>query len=570
MRAGFCCVFILICGSVLGQTVSPPAAASPASSPAENAVPTFHATSRLVLVDVVVTGKHGEFVRELKPADFTVLENGRLQRISAFSAHVASDAAQRPAPQLKLPPHQYTNFSAPAPDHPITIVLMDMLNTEFLDRTYARLQMLKFLSSMPAGQPVGLFVLGSKLQMVQGFTQSSDALVAAAKSILDKNENGHLMTSEQDLQQAADMDRDLAVIAGRSPASSVSVQRALKGDQAYQTDVRIRSTLISLRALAQAVAGYPGRKNLIWLSGDFPIAFGPDFDKDSRQLNYLLYEQEVHLLSDVLASSQIAVYPIDVRGLEAHAPGGAMGVSTTGFSMDQRQTLARWNTEFTMREVAKETGGEAFFNQNDLRALMLRSLAEGTNYYTLAYVPQDHDWNGKYRKIEVKLGTEGDKLRYRNGYYAMADQSSDVNTAAHLLAAAMQPTVPESTRLLIKAQVLPSSADKKTISIDFAVNPSDLLFADGPEQRKNVIVDFMAVALDGSLKESAMASNTVDATLRPETYQQVLKTGFPGHLDLELKPGKYVVRLGAIDRNSEKIGTVDLLLTVPGPEAAQK
>ena len=76
MRAGFYCVFILICGSVLGQTASPPAAASPASSPADNAVPTFHATSRLVLVDAVVTGKHGEFVRDLKPADFTVLEDG--------------------------------------------------------------------------------------------------------------------------------------------------------------------------------------------------------------------------------------------------------------------------------------------------------------------------------------------------------------------------------------------------------------------------------------------------------------------------------------------------------------
>jgi len=105
MRAGFCCVCILICGSVLGQTVSPPAAASPASSPADNAMPTFHATSRLVLVDVVVTGKHAEFVRGLKPDDFTLLENGKPQRISAFSAHAASDAAQRPAPQSQLPPH---------------------------------------------------------------------------------------------------------------------------------------------------------------------------------------------------------------------------------------------------------------------------------------------------------------------------------------------------------------------------------------------------------------------------------------------------------------------------------
>jgi len=571
MRAGFCCVCILICGSVLGQTVSPPVAASPASSPADNAMPTFHATSRLVLVDVVVTGKHAEFVRGLKPDDFTLLENGKPQRISAFSAHAASDAAQRPAPQIQLPPHQYTNFSAPAPDHPITIVLMDMLDTEFSDRTYARQQMLKFLSTMPAGQPVALFVLGSSLQMLQGFTQSSDALVAAAKSIIDKNENAHLLTSQQEVQDAADMDTDLAIIAGQSPASPISIERALQGYEAYQTDVRIRSTLASLRALAQAVAGYPGRKNLIWALRKLPIGLWSEFDNDSRQLHYLLYQREVHELSSLLASSQIAVYPINVRGLEVHAPSGIqMGIPKIGFSRDQLQTLARWNTEFTVNEIAKETGGEAFYNQNDLRALMLRSLDEGTNYYTLAYVPQDRDWNGKYRKIAVKLAMEGVKIRYRNGYYAMPDQPAEQKDAARLLALAMQPSVPESTRLLLKVAVLPPDAGRKSVSIDLAINPGDLIFTDGPDQRKLTIVDFMAVALDKKLKESGVASNTVDATMRLETYKQVMQTGFPGHLDLELKPGKYVLRLGAIDRNSQKIGTVDVPITIPDPETAQK
>jgi len=256
-----------------------------------------------------------------------------------------------------------------------------MLNTEFMDRTYGRQQMLKFLSSMPSVQPVALFALGSKLQMLQGFTQSSDALVAAAKSILDKNENAHLLTSERDLEDAAQMDADLAVMTGLAPASPASVLQSLRAEQAFQTDVRIRSTLISLQALAQMVAGYPGRKNLIWLSGDFPVAFGPEFDKDSRQLNYLLYQREVHELTGLLSSSQIAVYPIDVHGLQMHSLSSVMGPGSIGFSQEQRQTLARWNTEFTMSEIAKETGGEAFYNQNDLRALMLRSLDEGTNYY---------------------------------------------------------------------------------------------------------------------------------------------------------------------------------------------
>jgi hypothetical protein len=169
----------------------------------------------------------------------------------------------------------------------------------------------------------------------------------------------------------------------------------------------------------------------------------------------------------------------------------------------------------------------------------------------------------------VKVASQGTKIRHRRGYYAVAEQSSDEKSAGHLLVAAMQPTVPESTRLLMRVQVLPPTANHKTVAIDFAISPRDMAFADGPDQRKNTTVDFMAVALDKNLKEAALESNTVDASLRPEMYQNVLKRGFPGHIDLELKPGRYVLRLGAIDRNSQKIGTVDVPLNIP-PETAKK
>jgi len=151
----------------------------------------------------------------------------------------------------------------------------------------------------------------------------------------------------------------------------------------------------------------------------------------------------------------------------------------------------------------------------------------------------------------------------------VTEQSSDEKSAAHLLVAAMQPTVPESTRLLMRVQVLPPTANQKTVAIDFAISPKDLAFADGPDQRQKTTVDFMAVALDKNLKEAALQSNTVDASLSPEAYQTVLKRGFPGHIDLELKPGRYILRLGAIDRNSQKIGTVDVPVSIPA-ETAQK
>jgi hypothetical protein len=72
-----------------------------------------------------------------------------------------------------------------------------------------------------------------------------------------------------------------------------------------------------------------------------------------------------------------------------------------GFSDRALQTFTRWSTEYRMEDIARETGGEAFYNQNDLRNLTLRRLDEGTSYYILAYVPEDRDWDGRYRKMEV-------------------------------------------------------------------------------------------------------------------------------------------------------------------------
>ena len=566
-----CALIVFSLVSIVAQTSSNAAdggsgsSAAPASAESR---PTFHATSRLVLVDVVVTDKKGVFIRNLKPADFTVFEDGKPQRITAFGAHVAADSP-RPAPQIDLPPHQYTNYNAISPDHPITIVLLDMLNTVITERAYAREQMLKFLSSMPTGQPVGLFALTSNLKMLQGFTQNSDALIAAAKSVKDKNESVRLHTPEGELEDAEANAAMLAAL-GIPSATAAFLSRALNNEQQYQLDLRVRSTFAALRALAAAVAGYPGRKNLIWLSGDFPIALGPEGDSNPQLPNYLAYQSEVHETTALLSSSQIAVYPVDVRGLQDFNPTGSFGGRPSRDEMDPngqmgRQVTAQINTQTTMKEIAEETGGEAFYNDNDLKSLMRRSLDQGSNYYTLAYVPVNHDWNRAYRKIDVKVAGEDLKLRHRRGYYALPETGADGRDAAHLLMAAMRATVPETTRLLLKVQVLPPDGQRKTVSVDLSLVPSQLIFLDSDDQHKKATVDFMAVALDKHLKDAAVVSNTVDANLQPDMYQKMMHGAFPDHLELDLKPGKYILRLGAIDRNSQKIGTVDVPLEV-GPQ----
>jgi hypothetical protein len=268
-----------------------------------------------------------------------------------------------------------------------------------------------------------------------------------------------------------------------------------------------------------------------------------------------------------LTSAQIAMYPIDVRGLESAGMGAGLRSAPSNAQRSRRiDTL--WSTQFAMKNIADETGGEAFYNRNDLADAMRRSLDEGTNYYTLAYVPRNHEWNGEYRKIEVKVGVEEAKTRHRSGYYALADLRRDADAADQLLADAMRYTVPESTRLLMKVQVLPPSGERKSVSIDFAVVAAGLDFAEVPDQQKNAVVEFSAVALDKNWKQAGAASKTIDVSLQPETYRRVLLAGFPGHLDLEVKPGRYRLRLGVMDRRNQRIGTLDVPLEVPAEGSA--
>ena len=218
--------------------------------------------------------------------------------------------------------------------------------------------------------------------------------------------------------------------------------------------------------------------------------------------------------------------------------------------------------------VGRETGGEAFYGTNDIKGALSHGMEEGSNYYTLAYSPTNREWNGGYRQVEVKTASAAAKLTYRRGYYALLTRPYTGDKEAASMAMAMKFSVPEFTMLFVKAQVLPPDAEHKTVRIDYAVDAHHITFADGANQRKYASVDFVATAWDKDLKLVTHVADTMDTTLRPEAYQEVMLTGLPFHQELELKPGTYTLRLGVLDRGSQKIGTVDVPITVQDPASA--
>jgi VWFA-related protein len=563
----------------------------------EPATTTLQVTSRIVYVDVVVHDASGRLVRGLTQKDFQLSEDRQPQKIDYFVAHSYDIAAAHPLPPAH-PKNEFSNVPQTGPGGSVNMVLFDLVNTDQQSQQYARKQMLSFLKALPPGQQVALFVLSDQLHMFQSFTGSSDLLVAAAQMINSKN----MQLIQSDAEQQRDIDnlgRMQDTLGGRDPGQSI---QALANEMTFENEqsdeIRQRITLSAFAEIASAAAGYPGRKNLYWLSGSFPFSLATQSEYNiTAPLQFATLNNPDMPVSDVnavqdtaklVANSQIAVYPISALGLDT----GGVGVDVSGTAMASMtgtsglsnnagsgtdsvkhtmgETLGQQFTnrsalQGSMEDIANETGGEAIFGTNDLAGALRRAMEDGSNYYTLAYRPQNHNWNGSFRKIKVELAQHGYSLTYRRGYFASADDITNED-AAQELNAALQPSAPQSTLLLVRSNVIPPDANNPDVVVDTTVDTAGIDFTTGPDGMRHGKLLVLLVALNDSAggkpavqsDDPPQTSGTLHLDYTPEQYQNILKTGIRFGLKLPLKPGNYRLRLGVSDMNNHRLGTLDM------------
>jgi VWFA-related protein len=474
----------------------------------------LRSTTRLVIVDVVATDAKGNFVPDLKVEDFAVTEDGKPQKISDFSVHRAGQSTQ---PPTALPPNVVGNNPTYNNNSCMNVILLDAINTDFSNHAYAQDMLIKYLETGPAIQPTAVFALDGKLRMLHDFTTDTKAL----RDVL-----AHF--TPQGPTHIPD------VYAAASPFSRRgSFQVTGHGRQL---------TFQSFNYLARALGGYPGRKNLLWLSEGFPLNLFPEALMGDGILQTEDYSPMVEKIADNLMESQVALYPIDAAGV----------------SKDDR-----FSARTAMEAMAERTGGKTFYNRNDIDMGVRTSMDDGASYYTLEYYPANKEWNHKFRSIQVKLDRPGTKLRYRQGYYALGPSSLAAGDPSADLSRAMDLDAPSSTSVRFLAQLVPPSAQTQNkLMVTFAIDPHTIAFQRGSDDLEHAEVNCMVWAYPGK-GDPVRSEGSSTASLKDDQYKELMRSRFPCRRALELKHGHYKLRLGVIDRTSNLIGSTTTEVTVP-------
>lgn len=590
----------------LALLVFTPWAAAPIhSQTAANNATTIKTKSQLVLVDVVVTNDKGGPITGLEKKDFAILEDGKPQTISTFEEHHGTPMTQIQLPPL--PPHVYTNFPLVQAADSVNIILLDALNTPSRDQVYVRSQMLQYLKTIPPGTRVAIFTLASQLRMLQGLTTDSTELLAALDSTKAAQQSALLPSDAENDANQRRIDFLTQEEQGPPPktlaASAVDPVQAAKqfiaDTAAFETRQRIDITLQAMQQLARYLTGVPGRKNVIWFSGSFPTAIFSDPDLPDPFNIAASFQNEIRKTTDLLSSAQLALYPIAAEGLVSdaifQANGSEIGQKRPSLAMrDQVKQMnagqaSRDLNHSAMEDLAKDTGGEAYYNTNGLSGALARVINNGTRYYSLAYSPTNAAMDGKFRRIQVKLVNGKGALAYRRGYYAddlATALSAGEKPASDPLLSLMGRNLPDYTQILYKVLVQPSTpqpaADAPHIgsntelkgpftrySVDFAISVGDLKLDPAPDgvRRGSIEVVLLAYSREGKPLNFVVTQGNV--VLQTKEYESVRKGGLQIHKEVDVPKGYAYLRTGVYDFKSGNAGTLGLPLTDTTTTAAK-
>jgi VWFA-related protein len=492
-----------------------------AQTPSAEPAPTIQVYSRETIIDVLVTDDKGQPVRGLTQSDFTIEEDNKPQAIRSFSEY---DKTTPPPPPRTLPPNTFTNNQTLSANGPVQIFLFDLLGASPADMERAKKYIASYFPTMPAGTHVAVFEFSPSkgLDMLQGITNDGHAAAAAVENL--------------------------------------DVEWIRNGVAAYPI------AIAGMNQIAAYVASIHGRKNLIWIVQGMPLAITHDGGQGWPKLADGATRQHLMDLYDCFTREQIAVYPLDPRGVHDFGKN----------AMEQMNALLT-------QAVAAETGG-AVPNSNDYQGTISTLINDTLHGYTLSFVPPRPTEDGHYHAIKITVSRPNLHLSYRPGYKDEQPHPLDAVLKQQMIQGPMRLGAIPSTQILFNLQVepaqpasdvssqpaispIPATAAPHTKGAPyytlFLFDPRQIALTQNPDGTRTANLEIDLGAFDSFGQLVAARSRTFKLTITPAQYPGFLRGQLKFTLPIDLPHGQLTLRAGLFDTVSGKAGTLEIPLTIP-------
>jgi VWFA-related protein len=497
-------------------------AAAPASAQdAGVTASTLKLTSQLVVLDVSVIDKAGNPVESLGRDDFTVYEAGQPQTIRSFdppathkvAATLAAESVRGMADVQRL-----------MPAAPVTLLVLDELNTEFTDMAFARSAVAKYLNAQPPTltQPTALLVAtDTSFAQVLDYTLDRAALLTALKNL----------------------------------KAVYPFQRMRSGNSGEGKALRFAETLSSLQQIAQASSGHKGRKNVIWVGTGFPSIDLRNAPDHQIALVKGVAERTVNLLRD----DHVTVYTINPAITSSGV--GELDVIDDAATDEVHNRKDPFDGTVSFNTLAPETGGRAFSLGNGVDKEIAASLRDGNSFYTLSYVPSARSNAAQeYRGIVVRVNRPGLIARTRKGYFAAVPAAPPKTLKQGQQSLGFDLGTAVASKMMYTGLTVLARPGGGPGQYTLEVATGDLAWSSAPSGEASAQVIVAAVALDA--KDKPVGKVVDEATARLAADRPLTSVPFvPLSVTLPLPANAVRIRFVVRDSVSGQLGTADVSLT---------
>jgi VWFA-related protein len=532
-------------------------------------------TTNLVQVDVSVVDQNNNAVTDLKPDDFEIKEDNRIQKITNFSFISSAPpeaGVTTPNTETKAPPVIPPASLRPSQVKRTMALVVDDIGLALESTEPVRRALSKFVDEqMQPGDLVAIIRTSGGMGVLQQFTSDKRQLHAAINDIRWRPNGRAGATSAETMDNRY--------------GSTDEVKELLQ----FRSEFLSAGTFGALSYVIRGLKDLPGRKSIVFFSESIRIT--SEKGRVDRLLNAMQnLTDEANRASVVLYTQDASgLQPLNYTAADSSMPGtndisqislgGGLGNThdTAEVGLARLRALAeRRNVEYETHTVldylAQQTGGTFSRFNNDLNASIRSALEDQKSYYLIGYRPDEASFDPatgarRFHKWEIKVRRPGLKVRYRNGFYGVPDaekQEAALTPQAQMTKALISPFAAGDIRVRLTSLFRADGSAGSFVNSLVHIDGRDLTFKEAPDGWREAAIEVIAMTFsdNGTVVDQVGRAQTI--RVRNDTYQRFLQNGLAYNLSVPVKKyGAYQLRVAVRDSQTGKLGSAGQFTEVP-------